>query len=277
MKKSMKKSTKNQMKRKLKTNLVKLSNNGKPKVVKKSVISSHKSDKKPKPLYKCGYDGCDKTYKDRYNLTRHENRDHLKAEYLVCEYPNCSFKTYHRPMLDKHISINHTKNYDRKHKCTYDGCKKKYERKRDLLRHENIVHLKLGKFFCLYPNCVYHTYDKVSYEKHIANHDNYAELSAQTYSCDFEGCDKEFAQKKSWVRHREIYHLYRVPCSYPGCEFTAMSDAHLKVHMVKHTNETPFGCDVEGCGRRFKYEHTYKNHLDLHKNKFFKCTFEGMR
>ena len=171
-----------------------------------------------------------------------------------------------------------TRKYDNKsylrHKCRFDGCNKKFVRRRDLIRHENVFHLKLGKLFCEYPNCAYFTYDKIFFDKHIAKHDNYSELSSQPIVCDFEGCDKQFGDKQSWINHRNNYHICKVSCSHPDCGFIASSESHLKIHLIKHSDETPFVCEHDGCRKRFKHEYNYKNHLEVHKNKFFKCTFD---
>ena len=135
----------------------------------------------------------------------------------------------------------------------------------------------MGKIFCKYPKCIYTTYKKPSFEKHILKHNDYTEVTAQTqtYVCDYESCDKEFESKQTWINHRCNNHQCKLRCDHPGCDFTTTYNAMLKSHAIKHTNDRPFVCEVDGCGKRFKRELTYKNHLNMHKNKFFKCTAEG--
>ena len=135
----------------------------------------------------------------------------------------------------------------------------------------------MGKFFCKYPKCEYRTYNKPTFERHIIKHNDYLKVTAQTqtYVCDYEGCDKEFASKQTWINHRYNYHQCKLRCTHPGCDFTTTYNATLKRHEIKHSNDRPFVCEVEGCGKRFKRVRNYTKHLDIHKNKFFKCTFEG--
>ena len=170
------------------------------------------------------------------------------------------------------------------HKCSYQGCSKTFTGSRgsfNLRRHVSKVHLKEKDFYCLYPDCPYHTYAKELFDKHIETHDNYHEVSAQTrtFVCNFEGCRKEFTSKKTWNGHRNFNHIYAKAnarkCTHPGCDYIAMGKPQLRSHMITHSDETPYLCEVQGCGKRFKRELTYKNHLDIHKNKYFKCSFDG--
>ena len=164
------------------------------------------------------------------------------------------------------------------HRCSFDGCDKKFKLKSVLMKHENLAHLKLGRLYCRYPHCIYSTYNKTAFDRHIESHRDYTEVTSKTttYVCDFEGCDKEFAQKKSWYTHRFNGHknFGKVPCTHTGCTYAAISKSHLKIHMMKHSEGKPFLCEVQGCGKRFKREVTYKNHLDIHKNKYFKCSYD---
>ena len=225
--------------------------------------------------YKCSLDGCDKSYTVRYQLIKHQRRVHFKQNEFICFYPDCHYKTFSKISFDKHTKDH--PNSNRKHKCSFDGCEQRFLRRRDVVRHENLIHLNLGKFYCKYPNCEYRTYDKEFFDKHIANHSDYAEVTAQTitYICDYEGCGKEFGSKLSWINHRSNFHMYLVPCTHPGCQYSAPSKTQLEVHMMKHTKDTPFVCKVEGCDKRFKHEISYKNHVEVHKNKYFKCAFDG--
>ena len=169
-------------------------------------------------------------------------------------------------------------NDKKKHKCDYKGCDKTYTDKNKMQRHKNLVHLKAETFYCEYGQCLYYTHLKPSFDNHIAQHDNYAEVTAQkptSYVCQFEGCGKAFDTRKSWIKHQRNHkYVKKVACTKSGCDFIAFSRAHLKIHMSKHSDVRPFVCEVEGCDKRFKLERNYKNHLDIHKNKYFKCPYD---
>ena len=169
------------------------------------------------------------------------------------------------------------------HRCRYQGCNKTFtgfQGDYNLRRHVNRVHLEQKNLYCQYPDCPYYTNKKELFDKHIGDHDNYHEVSAQkrTHVCDFEGCGKEFTSKKTWIFHRNK-HLYAKTwarkCTHPGCEYIGMGDAQLESHMIKHSDVRPFVCEVDECGKRFKRQDNYKIHLEVHKNKYFKCTFDG--
>ena len=127
--------------------------------------------------------------------------------------------------------------------------------------------MKLKHLYCEYPECEYKTINKTLFDKHIKNHSNYSELSSEKIICHYDNCGKEFAKKQSWIMHRNMYHKYlqRVACTHPGCVYVAQSKHHLKIHLFKHSDEKPFLCEVQGCGKRFKHQCSYEKHLECHQ------------
>ena len=179
-----------------------------------------------------------------------------------------------RPVVSSQRNDNKTY---RKYKCTFDGCYSSFPNRNNLWRHKMSIHLKQEEIYCEYPDCEYKTFSKRKFDKHIENHNDYEELSPQTIVCHYEDCNEVFTDKKSWNKHRNRIHRYncKFQCTHSGCDFTAKNNQQLNQHQIKHSNEKPFVCSVDGCGKRFKREFLYKYHLEVHKNKYFECTFEG--
>ena len=168
--------------------------------------------------------------------------------------------------------------YRTRPKCTYEGCDKTFADNYNRDNHVKKVHFKEKDLFCEYPECPYKTFSRKAFDQHIANHSDYVEVTSgkTNYPCSYEGCGKVFAHKKTWINHYYLVHKYarKVPCTHPGCDYATVSKANLRVHLVTHSDDKPFVCSVEDCGRSFKRKIDYKRHLDIHKNKYFKCPFD---
>ena len=235
----------------------------------------------------CTHSGCNFTAQSNAHLKKHLTK-HSSETPFVCSVDGCgqrfkretslkSHSTVHQLIKVSEVSQKSKKKSDRKYKCSFDDCHKTFTTNCNLIRHQTTIHLKQDAFYCEYPDCEFRTFSKIVFNEHIGNHSNYSELSSQTIVCHYEGCNEEFNDKKSWFAHRKSVHRYKcgVPCTHPGCQYMAHSNAHLKIHLTKHSNDFPFVCSVEGCGKRFKRKTTLTSHLEMHKNEHFECTFEG--
>ena len=94
-------------------------------------------EKSEKRRFKCGYLGCDKSYKKKSHLVAHFI-EHTGVSKFGCTYPECIGKRYFRDktMLDRHIRIKHT--LEKPFKC--DNCKRPFRRKDELRQHRKRIH-----------------------------------------------------------------------------------------------------------------------------------------
>ena len=94
-------------------------------------------EKSEKRRFKCGYLGCDKSYKKKSHLVAHFI-EHTGVSKFGCTYPECIGKRYFRDktMLDRHIRIKHT--LEKPFKC--DNCERQFRRKDELRQHRKRIH-----------------------------------------------------------------------------------------------------------------------------------------
>jgi KRAB domain-containing zinc finger protein len=52
-------------------------------------------------------------------------------------------------------------------------------------------------------------------------------------------------------------------CEY--CEKTFWKKSNYKTHLIKHTNQRPFKCEIDGCFKTFKMKNHLKEHVTKHK------------
>ena len=98
-----------------------------------------KSQEKP---YKCGYQGCDKSYLRRPHLKRHFVK-HTGTSKFKCPHPECIGNEYFgdNTLLKRHIATRHT--LDKPFEC--DRCKKRFTRKEGLKYHREHLHYPENK------------------------------------------------------------------------------------------------------------------------------------
>lgn len=77
-------------------------------------------------------------------------------------------------------------------------------------------------------------------------------------------CGKKFFTVFDTTRHRDRTHLRLKVYTCSTCSRSFSSAYSLKIHVLQHTQETPFRCDI--CAAGFKQKVSLKNHLKSKHN-----------
>ena len=107
--------------------------------------------------FKCSY--CNYQTYHRITLIRH-TRIHTNEKPFSCEYCNKHFSRQHD--LTTHIQSKHALYQNRKYKCKYQNCKKRYAIKDSLLYHY-LVHENKNPFICDKCNKSYRSASTLNY------------------------------------------------------------------------------------------------------------------
>ena len=96
----------------------------------------------------------------------------------------------------------------------------------------------------------------------------------ESFACQREGCDAQFANAATLSGHDEQAHLgvKPFPCMYPMCLYAAKSWTLLDLHLKRHRGEKPYACHVDGCGyaarkRSTLIVHTRQEHNEMPPHK----------
>ena len=154
---------------------------------------------------------------------------------------------------------------DTPYKCSYEGCRLKFQTKVEKTRHEMYRHQTV--FECQYCELTFsNVMDRANHSKtHVS------------YKCGFESCDKNFVSERGLMRHQKIHsttelmnHDTPYRCSYEGCGLKFQTKVEKTRHeMYRH--QTVFECQY--CELTFSNVMDRANHSKTHVS--YKCGFES--
>ena len=198
--------------------------------------------------FKCGYEGCGKTYFKKHDLQRHFV-SHIGDLQFRCYTGDCTgaIRYCDKQALARHIHKKHTQ--ERPYEC--DICNKRFLYSPNLSTHRRKVHS---------------VKNKQNQSQNSDPNNRWIVLTGdknKPFKCGYEGCYRHYTIKQALKRHF-VTHTgnSRFRCYLGECNGKIhYRDRHfLNRHIrTKHTFEKPFQCDI--CERRFGR----KDHLKSHK------------
>ena len=199
--------------------------------------------------FKCGYEGCSKTYITKHDLQRHFV-SHIGDSQFRCYFGDCAGITRYcdKQALARHIRIKHT--MERPYEC--DICNKRFAYLHNLTCHRRNVHSV--------KNEQNQPQNSVSTDKWII----YSGDITKPFKCGYEGCSKQYTRKSS-LRHHFVSHIgdSQFRCYYGNCAGAMRycdSQALARHIHLKHTMLRPYKCDT--CHKQYGRREYLKYHKE---------------
>ena len=213
--------------------------------------------------FKCGYEGCGKTYITKHDLRRHF-LSHIGDSQFRCYSGDCAgaIRYCDKQALARHIHLKHT--IERPFEC--DICNRRFTYLHNLIAHRKNVHS---------------VKDEQNQPQNSDSTDKWIMYSGdktRSFKCGYEGCGKTYTTKYALRRHL-ILHIgdSQFRCYYKDCAGAMRyfdSQALARHIRRKHTIEKPFKCNI--CNKRFMRPDYLKHHKkEFHSTEKEQTTKKG--
>ena len=202
--------------------------------------------------FKCGYEGCGKTYTKKHSLRRHFPKHAGDFQFRCCtggctgKIKYCDEKTLIRHIYNKHV-------VKKPYECSI--CNKRFARPDNLKRHKEKVHSVKDE-----QN---QPQNSDSTDKWIM----YSGNKTKPFQCGYEGCGKTYITKQSLRKHLASHtgdSPFRCYAGYCTGAIRYYDSEALARHIYKkHTMERAYACDI--CPMRFgRREHLKRHQRNIH-------------
>lgn len=225
--------------------MIKLSNN--------SSLRRHLRIHMEKKPFTC--DLCSEKFSGKRNLQQHitykhkseakSDKQELKFWNYKCEI--CEFKFIYFINFKQHLLI-HTG----KTSFSCDICNDKFRIEHDLKRHMRSKHTGILESVKL---------EKPDGEATESENLQETEATEESFKCTFSNCNKSFDSNLDLTKHVRCHVRPRKRKSYQCeiCKKTLTDATGLRRHMLLHTGEKPFTCDL--CSQKFRRKHHLMDHI----------------
>ncbi|KAI0278602.1 hypothetical protein BGY98DRAFT_972941 [Russula aff. rugulosa BPL654] len=217
-----------------------------------------------KRVYKCTFDGCEKSYTKPSRLEEHE-RSHTGDRPFVCTTCN---KSYLREThLQAHVR-SHLPNSERPFVCGESNCDKRFWTAQHLRAHLEVIHHGEKPFKCSHERCTAAFPKHHQLRAHMAS--EHAPSGTKPYQCDHGDCTKSFNTNQKLQAHLKVHEERRYTCVNPVCRTEPESAFYPTWTALQHHIRTthPPACHRKECsGRIFSSHKGLRTHLKLHEQR----------
>ncbi|CAG2171487.1 unnamed protein product [Oppiella nova] len=233
--------------------------------------------------YKCHIEGCGKHFPRRDGLDRHIRFVHSLTKSFVCDHNDCGKRFATNTQLYAHQKYKHLNMRSKPFRCSLKGCSALFTRKESLESHER-RHVEGVVYACEWPGCHYTAYTAGHLNQHrrdehtdqgILRVCDWPDCQFQLqpkFVCHWPACDKRFIFKNTLNKHVLIHSGDKqFKCEVEGCGYRSSERGNVKQHMLKHNRITGnvdwFPCQWPQCGKQFVRKSDLKKHLLIHSRK----------